>query len=232
MSLLLAAAAGPGNQPPSVYAGTADVLAVLVLLAEFAMLRAALLRAQLRLYAAQSLFVTLLAVAVGVERGVPELYGVAAFSFVLKVVLIPLVVGRLLADTDTTIAGTGRLGVATMVLISIVVAGFGFFTAGTLHINSVVLPTTALALAFAVFLVGFMLMIVRTDVVSQSIGFFSLENGVSVASFVVAAGLPLIFEVAFLFDLLVAVVVFGVLARVHHARTDTLSTASLTRLRG
>jgi hydrogenase-4 component E len=75
-------------------------------------------------------------------------------------------------------------------------------------------------------------MIVRSDVVSQAIGFFSLENGVSLASLVVAAGLPLILEVAFLFDLLVAVVVFGVLMRVHHGRTATLSTTGLDRLRG
>ena len=31
--------------------------------------------------------------------------------------------------------------------------------------------------------------------------------------------MPLILEVAFLFDLLVAVVVFGVLMRIHHGRT-------------
>ena len=48
----------------------------------------------------------------------------------------------------------------------------------------------------------------------------------------VAAGLPLILEVAFLFDLLVAVVVFGVLIRLHHGRAESLSTADLTRLRG
>jgi hydrogenase-4 component E len=44
--------------------------------------------------------------------------------------------------------------------------------------------------------------------------------------------MPLILEVAFLFDLLVAVVVFGVLMRVHHERTQSLSTAELNRLRG
>jgi len=73
---------------------------------------------------------------------------------------------------------------------------------------------------------------VRADVVSQAIGFFSLENGVSVASLVVASGLPVIVDIAFLFDLLVAVVVFGVIMRVHHARNDTLSTSDFDRLRG
>jgi hydrogenase-4 component E len=49
---------------------------------------------------------------------------------------------------------------------------------------------------------------------------------------VLAAGLPLIVELAFLFDLLVAVVVFGLLMRVHHGRSRTLSTQTLDRLRG
>ncbi len=84
----------------------------------------------------------------------------------------------------------------------------------------------------AVVLVAFVLMIVRRDVVSQAIGFFSLENGVSLAALVIAAHMPLILEVAFLFDLLVAVVVFGVLIRVQHGRAESLSTADLTRLRG
>jgi hydrogenase-4 component E len=124
------------------------------------------------------------------------------------------------------------LGVANEVLISIGVAAFGFFAVGVLGIHSPVLPTVALSLSVAVVLVAFILMIVRRDVVSQAIGFFSLENGVSLASLVVAAGMPLILEVAFLFDLLVAVVVFGVLMRTHHRRTRSLSTETLDRLRG
>ena len=52
------------------------------------------------------------------------------------------------------------------------------------------------------------------------------------ASLVVAAGLPLILEVAFLFDLLVAVVVFGVLIRLHHAADPIAVHRDLTRLRG
>ena len=81
-------------------------------------------------------------------------------------------------------------------------------------------------------LVAFGLMIVRRDVASQAIGFFSLENAISLAALVVAAGLPLILETAFLFDLLVAVVVFGMLIRAHHARAESLSTADLTSCGG
>jgi len=97
---------------------------------------------------------------------------------------------------------------------------------------SPLLPAATLAVAVAIVLVSFVLMIVRRDVASQAIGFFALENGVSLASMVVAAGLPLILEVVFLFDLLVAVVVFAVLIRVHHEQAESLSTETLTELRG
>lgn len=217
---------------PSTFAGTADVIAVLVLLTEFAMLRAPLLRSQVGLYAFQSLVVTALALVVAATRHVDELYFLAAFSFVLKVVIVPRIVLRLLSRAEVDLAGSSALGVATMTLIAIAVSVFGFVSVGALHVQSTALPSTALAVSIAVVLVAFVLIILRSDVVSQAIGFFSLENGVSVASLVVASGLPLVVGVAFLFDLLVAVVVFGVVMRVHHGRSRSLSTETLDRLKG
>jgi hydrogenase-4 component E len=220
----------PGNT--SVFEGATNIIAVLVLLVEFLMLRAALLRTQVRLYALQSLLISALAAVVAVGRDIPELWLLALISVAFKVVAVPWLVLRLMRDARAEIAGSGALGVASEVLLALVVAGFGFFAAGALDLDSDVLPTTALSLAVSVVLVSFVLIAMRSDVVSQAVGFFSLENGVSLASLVVAAGLPLIIEVAFLFDLLIAVVVFGVLMRVHHRRTESLSTSELTRLRG
>jgi hydrogenase-4 component E len=228
MAPLIAAVAAP----PSSYAGLTTALAVLMLVIEFGMLQATLLRAQIRLYAAQSVVISVLAVVVAFARDVPELYGLAAFSVLLKVVAVPLVMFRLLRRTNQEIAGSRALGVASMVLLAVAVAAFGFFVSARYQLGSPVLPAAALAVAVAIILVSFVLMIVRRDVASQAIGFFALENGVSLASLVVAAGLPLILEVAFLFDLLVAVVVFGVLIRVHHEQSETLSTEALTELRG
>lgn len=217
---------------PGVFDGAANTVAVLVLLIEFGMLRAALLRSQIRLYATQSLVVSVLAGIVAAAQHVPELYVLAVLSFALKVVIVPWVVLRLVRQAHAEIAGSASLNVASAVLVSIVVAAFGFFAVGALHISSTALPTTALAISVAIVLVAFVLMVLRNDVVSQAVGFFSLENGVSLASLVVAAGLPLILEVAFLFDLLVAVVVFAVLMRVHHDQRASLSTSDLTELRG
>jgi hydrogenase-4 component E len=226
--------------PPGVFSGSVNVIAVGVLLLEFGMFRQALLRDQVRLYAAQSALISVLAVVVAAARHLPELYALAGLSFALKVVIVPVVLRRLLRGLGargegpgwTDIAGSGSLGLASTVLLAIAVAAFGVFSIAALGIRSPVLPGTALALSVAVVLVAFVLMIMRRDVASQAIGFFSLENGVSLTSLVVAAGMPLILEIAFLFDLLVAALVFGLLIRVHHGRADSLSTAELTSLRG
>lgn len=229
-----------GLAAPSVFAGSANVIAVGVLLAEFGMFRQALLRDQVRLYAAQSTLISVLVVVVAAARHLPDLYALAGLSFALKAVLVPLVLRRLLRGLGargtgpgrTDIAGSGSLSVASTVLIAIAVAAFGIFSVAALGIRSAVLPPGALAVSVAVVLVAFVLMIMRRDVASQAIGLFSLENGISLTSLVVAAGLPLILEIIFLFDLLVAVVVVGLLIRVHHGRARSLSTADLTSLRG
>jgi hydrogenase-4 component E len=221
---------------PGVYQSVASVIAALMLLLEFGMLRQALVRDQVRLYAGQSALISVLAVVIAADRGLPDLYALAALSAALKVVAVPLVLRRLLggpASEETPgVAGSYTLSPASAVLACIGLAAFGFFCFGSLGIASPDAPALALSIAAAMVFVSFGLMIVRRDVASQAIGFFSLENAISLVALVVAAGLPLLLETAFLFDLLLAVVVFGMLIRAHHARAESLSTADLTRLRG
>jgi hydrogenase-4 component E len=225
-------------QSPGVYEGVANVIAAVMLLLEFGLLRQALARDQIRLYMAQSALLSVLAVVIAADRNLPDLYALAALSAALKVVAVPLVLRRLLGRTGRDdeeapgVAGSHTLSPASAVLAGIVLAAIGFFCFGALKIHGPAAPALALALAAAMVLVSFGLMIVRRDVASQAIGFFTLENAISLAALVVASGLPLILETAFLFDLLVAVVVFGMLIRAHHARAESLSTADLTRLRG
>jgi len=225
------------SDAPGIYTGAANAIAAVMLLLEFGMLRQALIRDQVRLYAAQSALISVLAIVIAADRDLPDLYALAALSAALKVIAVPYVLRRLLlrgriGEETPGVAGSYTLNVASAVLASIALAAFGFFTFGGLHLSSSSAPVTALAIAGAMVFVAFGLMIVRRDVASQSIGFFSLENAVSLAALVLAAGLPLILETAFLFDLLVAVVVFGMLIRAHHAKAESLSTADLTRLRG
>ncbi len=217
---------------PSSFAGISDLIAVLVLLSAFAMFRAQLLRSQVRLYAGQSVLVGILTGFLAATHHIAELYAFGAISIILKVVIVPSVIIRFLDRSETNLSSSTSMGIASMTLIAIGVAVVGLFTMDSIHFESTALPTTALAISVATVLVAFLLAIFRSDVVSQAIGFLSMENGVSVASLVVASGIPLVIDIAFLFDLLVAAIVFGLMMRVHHARAKTLSTELLDRLKG
>lgn len=97
-----------GNQfVPTVYDGTANTVALIVLLLEFGMLRQAMLRGQVRLYAGQSFAVSVLAGVVAFHHHVPELYALAVLSFLLKVIAVPLLVFGLLREAPEEIAGSG-----------------------------------------------------------------------------------------------------------------------------
>ena len=98
---------------PTVFDGTANTVAVVVLLLEFGMLRSSLFGAQVRLYAAQSVAVSVLAAVVAIGRGVPELFILAALSCLLKAVIVPLVMMSQLRESRAEIAGSGALGVAS-----------------------------------------------------------------------------------------------------------------------
>ena len=88
------------GQVPGVYGGAADVIAALMLVLEFGMLRQALVRDQVRLYATQSALISVLAIVIAADRGLPDLYALAGLSAALKVFAVPRVLRRL---------GPGRL---------------------------------------------------------------------------------------------------------------------------
>lgn len=217
---------------PSVFDSVANVIAVGVLLAEFGMFRASMVDSQLRLYAVQSWLVASLAAVVAATKHVPELYALATVSAVLKAIVVPWIMLRFLHRADVDLARISRVRVSSIVLTGIVVAAIGFFAIGSLRILSPVLPSAALAISAGEILVAFLLIIARTDIVSEAVGVFSLENGVFVASLVLAWGLPVLLALALVFDLLVAVLVFAIVIRSLHHQQDTLSVDVLDRLKG
>jgi hydrogenase-4 component E len=108
------------NTAPGVYQGAANVIAALMLLLEFGMLRQALIRDQIRLYAAQSALLSVLAVVIAADRNLPDLYALAVLSAALKVVAVPLLLRRLLSTGESEepagIAGSYTLSPASAVL--------------------------------------------------------------------------------------------------------------------
>jgi hydrogenase-4 component E len=88
-----------------------------------------------------------------------------------------------------------------------------------------------LALALAILLLGFLMMITRRNAVTQIVGFMSLENGLILAA-TGARGMPLVVEISVAFSALIALFVFAVFVFRIRERFDSVDIEALENVRG
>ena len=182
--------------------------------------------------AGQSLLVGLAAIAVGLGRGSAELVMGGLITIVIRAVVLPIVIRRLLHASPIRHERQpylGRLG-STMAAVAIVfvgamaVQGVTGLPGGT---SARVLPA-----AVATVLTGLLLIATRRKSLSMVIGLLVFENGITLAALAMTAGMPFVMELGASFDLLVVMVVVQVHARRMLATMGTLSTDQLRSLRG
>ena len=208
--------------------------AVLVILMQFGLLRSRAIHGQAALYAFESLFVAAFSVVAGIITGNPELYVLAAVTVVAKVVLVPVIVLRLTRDLDEHVEVEVPLAVdvPSSLLLSLAFTGIAYAASLKLPLHGALAPQSSFSIGLAVMLIGFFFMITRLNTISQLIGLLTLENGIFLGTVAVAPGLPLLVGLLILFDVLIAVLVFGVLVRLLASRRSTVTTTPLRELKG
>lgn len=231
---LFAPSYGIGSDRLSVFGAFATIGAVVVLLLEFGMLRSQDVWEQLRLYSLGSVAVAALAIATAATgRGSSALYVLGAATIALKALLFALGIGFVLRRLGTEPRVPSVLGAPSGILIAIALCALAFILLRPIHIGGVqALPLSALPVAVGGVLVALELMILRPSAPSQLLGFLALENAVSVASLVIAPGLPIILALLLLFDVLVGVLVFVVLVQYLAVQRTAVRTDVLDRLTG
>jgi formate hydrogenlyase subunit 4/hydrogenase-4 membrane subunit HyfE len=218
----------------TVFGAFASVVAVVMLLLEFGMLRSQDVWEQLSLYAFGSAAVAALAfAAASTSSGGNELFVLGALTIAFKALVVPLAVGFILRTLDVDVRLPSRLRAPSAVLLGIGLSSFAFLALTGLKLQAPgSLPLAALPIAVAAVLVALLLMVVRPYAVSELIGFLALENGVTLASLVIAPSMPLILALLLLFDVFVGVLVFVVLVQYLGLQRATITTDILQRLRG
>jgi hydrogenase-4 component E len=74
------------------------------------------------------------------------------------------------------------------------------------------LGNNTLAVAIALMLIGFFLMINRRKAITQVLALLTMENGVMLAAIALTTyGMPLVVEIGIFFDVVIAVMVLGIL---------------------
>jgi hydrogenase-4 component E len=209
----------------------AHLLAGGLVLFSFLLLYQTRMSGLLRIFAVHAL---VLAIAVAWQahiQSAPHLYVTAAIAMVLKVVIIPVALFRIVRQLNIhreveTVGGIGPTMLAGVGLVALSIVLMLRVTATSEH-----LAREDLAFALAVILLGLLMMVTRRNAISQVIGFMSIENGLILAA-TGAQGMPLVIEISIAFSVLVALIVIGVFLFRIRERFDTVDVRALDRFSG
>jgi hydrogenase-4 component E len=212
-----------------------SLIAIASLLLAFVMLGSRWLNDYLIAFAAESWLIAILSAAVGYYGHYPELYLIALLTALFRGLLLPYLMLRIVRRLKVDRELHERLSPSASLVVGALLVLFAFVVSSHLG-QSLGLAGTVAVLALTVMLsmklIGFLMLVVRGEALSQILGLLVLENGFFLGSQILVPGMPLLIELVILFDLLVVVACFGVLVRYLVIHTGTSSTHELRRLVG
>jgi len=206
------------------------VLAALVLFVSFVLLAQSRLVSAIHAFAWQGgLLAAVTAVVAGVNDH-PHLYFSAFLTLVLKAILFPWMLHRLTRqlELDRHIEIVQFQALVQMAAVTLVV--FSYWLVLPIVQQELSFTRNIVAVSLAIVLIGLLMMIARQQAVSQVLGFMSMENGLFLAAVSATEGIPLVVELGIAFDVLVAMILFGVFFFQIHASIDSLDVDRLNRL--
>jgi hydrogenase-4 component E len=187
-----------------------NLLAALLLLIAFAMLSQRRILTLIHLFAWQGAALAASTAIVAFTTGQAHLYFSAGLTVLLKVILIPWVLHRLIDQLNVKWDVEPLINIPTTMLIGIGLAIFAFSLATPISQMASTLTRSTLGIAMASVLLSFLMMIVRRKAVPQVIGFLAMENGLFFAATSATYGMPLVVELGVALDVLVGTFIFGI----------------------
>ncbi|MDE2150596.1 MAG: hydrogenase [Gammaproteobacteria bacterium] len=212
-----------------------SVLAIAAMLLSFVMIASRWLKDYMLAFGAQSWLIALLSVAVARFGHYPELYLIAILTVLFRGLLLPYLLLRILRRLNVDREMTPALQPSSALVIGAAAVIFALVVAERIT-QAIGLTADVVVLALTVMLtielVGFLMLSVRHEAISQVMGVLLLENGIFLGSQILIPGMPTLIELVVLFDLLVAVVCFGALVGFLVREVGSTSTRDLNRLVG
>ncbi|HZE10344.1 MAG TPA: formate hydrogenlyase [Burkholderiales bacterium] len=208
-----------------------NVLAALLLLIAFAMLSQRRVLTLIKLYAWQGAALAASTAIVAWSTGQTHLYYSALLTAILKVILIPWILHRLIDRLFVRWDVETLINIPTTMLIGISLVIFAFALATPISQMATALTRSTLGIALASVLLSFLMMIVRRKAVPQVIGFLAMENGVFFAATSATYGMPLVVELGVALDVLVGTFIFGIFFFHIREQFDSLDIRHMEKLK-
>jgi hydrogenase-4 component E len=208
-----------------------NLLAAVLLLLAFAMLSQRRILSLINLFAAQGFVLFLSTALVAALTDQKHLYVSAAVTLVLKVILLPWILHRLIRRLNVKWDVETLINIPTTMLVGILLVILAFNLAAPISQLAGTVTRSTLGIALASMLLSFMMMITRSKAVPQVIGFLSMENGLFFAATAAVYGMPMVVELGVALDVLVAALILGIFIFEIRERFDTLDTRHLEKLK-
>jgi hydrogenase-4 component E len=161
----------------------------------------------------------------------PHLYITAAIALVVKALVIPVVLHRIIVRLGIHRTIEPVVGIGLTMLVGIGLVALSIMVMLPITAQAGTLAREDLAFALSVMLLGLLMMVSRRNAVSQVIGFMSIENGLILAA-TGAKGMPLVVEISVAFSILVALIVIGIFLFRIRERFDSVDVHTLDQYRG
>jgi hydrogenase-4 component E len=209
----------------------AHLLAGGLVLVSFMLLYQTRMSSLITVFALQAIVLTLSVAWQAHAQGAPHLYITAAIALILKALIIPFALRRVVVrlGIHRSIETVGGIGLTMLAGIGCVALSMVVMLKATAAAGP--LTREDLAFALSVVLLGLLMMVTRRNAVSQIIGFMSIENGLILAA-AGAKGMPLVVEISVAFSVLVAFIVIGVFLFRIRERFDSVDIQALDDYRG
>ena len=213
------------------YAQLINLFAAFLLLLAFAMLAQRRVLSLINLFAMQgfALAVSTGIVAYGTHQ--THLYWSAGLTLVLKVMLLPWLLHRLIRQLDVKWDVEGLINIPTTMLIGIVLVVFSFNLALPISQLSHTVTRATLGIAMASVMLSFLMMITRRKAIPQVVGFLAMENGLFFAATSATYGMPMVVELGIALDVLVGMIILGVFFFQIREQFDSLDLKHMEKLK-
>lgn len=219
----------------SLQASIFSLLAIFSLLLAFVMLGSHWLRNYVYAFAAESWLIAALSAAVGYFGGYTELYVIAILTAVFRGLVLPYLLMRIVQKLNVRREIHAVLQPSSSLVVGALLVMFAFVIANHMNFQTSTageVVILALTIMLSMKLLGFLMLAVRDQAVSQILGLLVLENGIFLGSQILVPGMPMLIEIVILFDLLIIVACFGMLIRYLVVHAGTTSSRELNRLVG
>ncbi len=187
-----------------------NLLASLLLLVVFAMLAQRRILSLINLFAWQGAILALSTFVVAYSTNQHHLYYSAGMTLLLKVLLLPWLLHRLIRQLNVKWDVETLLNIPTSMLIGIALVIFSFNLAAPISQLAEGITRGLIGIALASVLWSLLMMLTRRKAISQVVAFLSLENSLFFAATSATQGMPLVVEFGIALDVLVATFIFGI----------------------